>query len=317
EQPPTPVWSEAEIDRLLAIPSPPPSPLFPWSSPLPHIPSPLLPVSPPLPVSSPPLPVISTYPLGYRADMIQLRAETPSTSHPLPSGTPPSGTPPLLPIPLPTPSPHLLLPSTSHRVDVPKVSIPPRKRLCIAPGLRYEVGESSSVAAARPTGGSRVDYRFIATLDDEMRRDPERDVGYGIADMWDEMLVGMPRAPVTDDIELGQRMTDFTTTVRQDTDEIYGRLDDAQDDKALIYGRVNMLYRDKSDHARTARLMETEARLLRQAWEKGTIHQGTKTAEDLTDPDVGLYNVLILYMLMLFSFGVDAAKDFKENMLRD
>nr|GFB92253.1 hypothetical protein [Tanacetum cinerariifolium] len=31
EQPHTPVWSEAEIDRLLAIPSPPPSPLFPWS----------------------------------------------------------------------------------------------------------------------------------------------------------------------------------------------------------------------------------------------------------------------------------------------
>ncbi|GKE92737.1 hypothetical protein Tco_1573832, partial [Tanacetum coccineum] len=33
EQPPTPFWSEAEIDRLLAIPSPPPSPLSPWSSP--------------------------------------------------------------------------------------------------------------------------------------------------------------------------------------------------------------------------------------------------------------------------------------------
>nr|GFC84699.1 hypothetical protein [Tanacetum cinerariifolium] len=26
-QPPTPVWSETEIDKLLAIPSPPPSPL--------------------------------------------------------------------------------------------------------------------------------------------------------------------------------------------------------------------------------------------------------------------------------------------------
>nr|GEW52042.1 ribonuclease H-like domain-containing protein [Tanacetum cinerariifolium] len=30
---------------------------------------------------------------------------------------------------------------------------------------------------------------------------------------------------------------------------------------------------------------------------------------------VGLYNVLILYMLILSSFGVDVAKDFKENML--
>nr|GFA18938.1 hypothetical protein [Tanacetum cinerariifolium] len=56
EQPPTPVWSEAEIDRLLAIPSPPPSPLSPWLSPLPQIPSPPLPISSPVPVSSPPLP---------------------------------------------------------------------------------------------------------------------------------------------------------------------------------------------------------------------------------------------------------------------
>ncbi|GJU81016.1 hypothetical protein Tco_1283381 [Tanacetum coccineum] len=56
-------------------------------------------------IKPPPLPASPTYPLGYRAAMIRLRAETPSTSHPLPSSTPLSGTPPLLPIPLPTPSP--------------------------------------------------------------------------------------------------------------------------------------------------------------------------------------------------------------------
>nr|GEU85476.1 hypothetical protein [Tanacetum cinerariifolium] len=32
---PTPFWSKAEIDRLLSIPSPSPSPLSPWLSPLP------------------------------------------------------------------------------------------------------------------------------------------------------------------------------------------------------------------------------------------------------------------------------------------
>nr|GFB47770.1 hypothetical protein [Tanacetum cinerariifolium] len=86
EQPPTPMWFKAEIDRLLAIPSPPSLPLSLWSSPLPQILSPPLLVSPPLPVSSPPLPASPTYPLGYRAAMIQLRAKIPSTSHPLPSG---------------------------------------------------------------------------------------------------------------------------------------------------------------------------------------------------------------------------------------
>nr|GFA70203.1 hypothetical protein [Tanacetum cinerariifolium] len=131
------------------------------------------------------LPASPTYPLGYRAAMIQLRAKIPSTSHPLPSGTPPSGTPLLLPIPLPTPSLPLILPSTSHRSDV--------------------------------TEG----------------------------------------ASATDETELGRRMTNFVTTVRQDIDEVYVRLDDAHDDRSLISERVNLLYRDRRDHAQTARLMET------------------------------------------------------------
>nr|GEV80455.1 hypothetical protein [Tanacetum cinerariifolium] len=168
------------------------------------------------------------------------RAETPSTSYPLSSSTPLSGTPPLLPIPLPTSSPPLILPSTSHRADVPEVTLPPKKRLCIDLGPRYKVGESSSAAAARPTEGFRADYGFVATLDDEIRQDPER--------------------------EVGRRMTEFATTVRQDTNKIYERLNDAQDDRALISGRVNLLYRDIHDHARHARLIETEARLSRQAW---------------------------------------------------
>ncbi|GKF95007.1 hypothetical protein Tco_0284707, partial [Tanacetum coccineum] len=84
DEPPTPFWSEAEIARLLAIPSPPPSPLFPWSSQLPRIPSPPLLVSLPLPISPLLLPVSPTYLLGFRAAMIRQRAESPYTSHSLP-----------------------------------------------------------------------------------------------------------------------------------------------------------------------------------------------------------------------------------------
>nr|GEW26768.1 reverse transcriptase domain-containing protein [Tanacetum cinerariifolium] len=167
---------ETEIARLLTIPTSPPSPLSPLSSPLPLILTPLPQILlPPLPISSPPLPASPTYPLGYRAAMIRLRAEAPSTSHILPSSTPLSGTQPLLHIRLPTSSPPFLLPSTSHRADVPKFRLPPRKRLCIALGLRFKVGESSSALTARPIGGFRADYRFVGTLDDEIRRDPERE----------------------------------------------------------------------------------------------------------------------------------------------
>ncbi|GKC70434.1 hypothetical protein Tco_1116317 [Tanacetum coccineum] len=200
--------------------------------------------SPPLPVSSPP-PASPICSLGYRAAMIWLRAEAPSTfDSPLPhiilsntradtppSGTPPSETPPLLPIPLPTSLPPLHLLSTDRRADRPEVTLPPQKRLGIALDPRYEVGESSSAPIARPPGGIRAYYGFVATMDKEIMQDLERDVIYGITDTWDEMPVDMPGVPATDDTELGRRMTEFTTRVRQDSDEIYTRVDDEQSEQ--------------------------------------------------------------------------------------
>ncbi|GKC96008.1 hypothetical protein Tco_1161450, partial [Tanacetum coccineum] len=235
-QTPVSLPSDTEVARLLAIPTPPPSPLSLWSSPLPQIPSPPLPVSSPVHVSPPPLLAGPTYPLGYRAAIIRLRVETPSTSHPLPSSIPPSGIPPLLPIPLPTPSPPLLLPSTVCRAGTSEVTLPPRKRLCIALGLRYNIGDSSFIPTAKPTGGFRADYGFVSTLDDEIRRDPERYVGYGITDTWKDMVEDIHGILVVIDMaKLSQRMTNFVMTVRQDTDKIYGRLDDAQDERTKDY----------------------------------------------------------------------------------
>ncbi|GKE34402.1 hypothetical protein Tco_1453724, partial [Tanacetum coccineum] len=189
------------VSRLLAISTPPSSPLSPWSSPLPQIPSlplppipsPSLPLSPPSPVLSPAPPPSPIRLLGYLAAMIQLRAKAAFTSHSLPlplpfilsptrSDAPSSGIPPPLPISVPTSSPPLLLPSASRREDIPEVTLPHRKRLGIALGPRYEVRESSSATVARPAGGLRADYGFVATIDREIRCDPERDVGYGITD---------------------------------------------------------------------------------------------------------------------------------------
>nr|GEW76409.1 hypothetical protein [Tanacetum cinerariifolium] len=72
-QPPMAASTEALITAItvaLHLPSPPPSPLTSYSSPLHHIPSSLLPVSPPLPISPSQLPASPTYPLGYRATMM-------------------------------------------------------------------------------------------------------------------------------------------------------------------------------------------------------------------------------------------------------
>nr|GEX32278.1 retrovirus-related Pol polyprotein from transposon TNT 1-94 [Tanacetum cinerariifolium] len=65
--------------------------------------------------------------------------------------------------------------------------------------------------------------------------------------------------------------------LRQDTDKIYGRLDDAQDDRLLMSGQLNMLRRDRHAHARTARLMESKAKLSREAWVQSK--DGTARAE--------------------------------------
>ncbi|GJR08137.1 hypothetical protein Tco_0790789, partial [Tanacetum coccineum] len=243
---PTPVWSDAEI------------------------PSPSLPLSPPSPVLSPAPPPSPIRSLSYRAAMIRIRAEAASTSHSLPlsppfilsptrSDTPSSGIPPPLPISVPTSSPPLLLPSASRREDIPEVTLPPRKRLGIALGPRYEVGESSSAAAARPAGGLRADYGLVATMDREIRCDPEREVRYGITDSWDEIVETLQGAPVSTDTELGRHMTAFETRVRQDTDEIYTWLDDKQSQRQLLAGRLNMLFRDRRAHAYTRHQMETEA----------------------------------------------------------
>ncbi|GKD45488.1 putative reverse transcriptase domain-containing protein, partial [Tanacetum coccineum] len=248
-QTPIPFPSEAKVDRLLVIPTPPPSPLTLLSSPLPQIPS------PPFLIPSPPTtsPTYTAAPLGYRAVGIWLRTASPPPlplSSPLPlsppiilprtrasmvlmratalstyilaprSRTPPSGTPPILPIPLPTSSLPLPLPSTHHRVDVPEAMLSPQKRLCIALGPKFEVGECSSFAAAMPTRGFRADYGFVGNLDAEIRRDLDR----------------------------------------EDTDEIYVRHDDAQSDRSLMTGQLNVLCRNRLYHAKTALLVEREDR---------------------------------------------------------
>nr|GFA19710.1 hypothetical protein [Tanacetum cinerariifolium] len=127
---------------------------------------------------------------------------------------------------------------------IPEVTLAPQKRLGIALGPRYEVGESSSAAAARPAGGLRADYGFVATMDREIMRDPERE---------------------STDTELGGYMKKFETRVRQDMDEIYMRLDDEQTERQLLAGWLNMLFRDRRSHAYTRHLIEIEARMSREA----------------------------------------------------
>nr|GEX67185.1 hypothetical protein [Tanacetum cinerariifolium] len=250
-QTPIPFPSEAEVDRLLAILTPPPSPLTSLSSSLPQIPSTSFLVPSPHTTS----PTCTKASLGYRAAEIRLKTTSPpplSLSSPLPLPPPiiiprtrafmvmmratvPStyclapllGTPPLLHIPLPTSSPPLLLTSTDCKADVYEVML----RLCIAPDLDMRSGRA----------------HLLPLL--------------GLLEALEQIMI-----PATDVAEMGQRMTNFVTTVRQDTNEIYMRLGDAQDYRSAMSGQLNLLHRDRHFHTRTARLMESKAKVSGEAW---------------------------------------------------
>ncbi|GKD60081.1 hypothetical protein Tco_1297590, partial [Tanacetum coccineum] len=142
--------------------------------------------------------------------------------------------------------------------DSPEVTLPPQKRLGIALDPRYEVGESSSTPTARPHGGFRADYGFVATMDREIMRDLERDVGYGITNTWDEMPVDMPRAPTTDDTE------GYVVTYS-------GGSTASSDYRATSSGpqEIGSDYRDAGGEPQ----------------ETGAVHRGTKTTEETSDLD--------------------------------
>ncbi|GJX43540.1 putative reverse transcriptase domain-containing protein [Tanacetum coccineum] len=130
-QAPAPFLSEEDAKRFLALPTPPLSPLSPYSSPLPQIPS------LPLPIPSPPpnSPMYIEAPLGFRAVGIRQRD---------------------------------IPPSPIHETEIPEICLPLRKRPCrTAPIPRYEVRESLAAdAAPGRLMSNELGYGITDTWDD-------------------------------------------------------------------------------------------------------------------------------------------------------
>nr|GEV35173.1 hypothetical protein [Tanacetum cinerariifolium] len=124
------------------------------------------------------------------------------------------------------------------------------KRLRFAsPTPSQEVGESSAAGAARQNEPAiaRDDpyflvreeiYGFVDRVDVDPERPMSKKLGYGITDTWDEL----------------------ETTI------MYGMMEEAQDGRSQLRGRVNLLYKDRSDHRHLAVMVEREARMAHEAW---------------------------------------------------
>nr|GFA35739.1 hypothetical protein [Tanacetum cinerariifolium] len=156
----------------------------------------------------------------------------------------------------------------SAATPLPQIPFPPLPPILSPP--------SPVLSAAPPSSPIRsLGYRAVMIrLRDEAASTSspplEREVGYGITESWDEIVETLQGAPFSTDTELGGYIREFKTRVRQDTDEIYMRLDDEQTERQLLAGRLNMLFRDRLAHAYTRHLLETEARMSREAWVRST-----------------------------------------------
>ncbi|GJS05769.1 hypothetical protein Tco_0322277 [Tanacetum coccineum] len=217
---------EAEVERLLAMTTPSPSPPILLSPPsaeerLARC------TAPPAHSSPPPMPSPLLPSPGCLTQNQTLRiASTQAFVDAVTAASPSPPLPPSLYIP----------PPVDHRDDVPESELPPRKRLCLSTlDSKYETEESST---ARPTGGRGVDYGFVSTVDAEARR------------------LGISEVGVTEIAELH----------KHDTQDLYTLLEDAQDGRtrisqrvAMDSQRVNLLMGDRMTLQETVWIVEEES----------------------------------------------------------
>ncbi|GJU75882.1 hypothetical protein Tco_1272952 [Tanacetum coccineum] len=206
---------EAEVERLLAMTTPSPSPPISLSPPsvgecLARCMAPPA-HSSPLPVPSP---LLSSYGCPTQIQTLKI-ASTQALIDAVTAALPSPPLPPPLYIPLPV----------DRRDDIPEFEQPPRKRLCLSTlGSKYEIVESST---ARPTRGRGIDYGFVSMVDAEERQQGVRDVGYGIRDTWIDPAETVPEVAHMTVEEVNTRVTELTELYEHDTYDLYALLEDA------------------------------------------------------------------------------------------
>ncbi|GJV32404.1 putative reverse transcriptase domain-containing protein [Tanacetum coccineum] len=230
---------EAEVEKLIAMTTPSPSP--PISLSPPSAGERLARCTAPLALSSPPLVSLPLLPSSGCPTQIQtLRiASTQALVDAVTAALPPPPLPPSLYLPLPV----------DRRDDIPESEQPTRKRR------------------------SRVDYGFVSTVDAEARRQGISEVGYGIRDTWIDTGEAIPEiAPMTVR-EVNTKVTELAELHERDTQDLYALLEDALDGRtrisqlvAMDSQLVDLLMGDRMTLQETVWIVEGEAYASREAW---------------------------------------------------
>nr|GEX80233.1 hypothetical protein [Tanacetum cinerariifolium] len=192
------------VERLLAMPTPLPSPLTSLSPPIAaeHLArcTTLSAHSSPSPVPSLLLPSSGCPTQIQTLRMASTQALINAITAVLPS-------PPL-------PPPLYIPPPVDRRDDIPKTKMLPHKRSCLfALGSKYEIGESST---ARPTEGQGIDY----------------------GDTWVNPTEAVPEITPMTLREVNTRVIELAELHEHDTHDLYALLEDAHDSRTRISQRV-------------------------------------------------------------------------------
>ncbi|GJZ53686.1 hypothetical protein Tco_0608571 [Tanacetum coccineum] len=159
-------------------------------------------------------------------------------------------------------------------VALPSPPLPPLPpSLYIPPPIDRSIYEVEKSSTARPTRGRGIDYGFVSTVDAEERRRGIKDVGYDIKDNWVDPAEAVPEiAPMTVG-EVNTRITELAELHEHDTQDLYALLEDAQDSRSRISQRVDMdsqqvdlLMGDRMTLHETVWMVEEEAYASREAW---------------------------------------------------
>nr|GFA36458.1 hypothetical protein [Tanacetum cinerariifolium] len=221
----------AEVERLLAMPTPPPSPLTSLSPPsteecLARCVVPSAHSSPP-PVPSPFLPSSRCPTQIQTLRIASTQALVDVVTAALPS--------PLLP---PLPPSLYIPPPVNCRDDVLEFEFPPHKRSCLSTlGPRYEIGESST---ARSIGGPAEAVPEIAP-----------------------MTLREVNTRVTELVELHEHNTQDLFALLEDDEDSRTRISHRV---TIDSKRVDLLMKDRIAHQETILIVEEEAYASREAW---------------------------------------------------
>nr|GEX98414.1 putative reverse transcriptase domain-containing protein [Tanacetum cinerariifolium] len=128
---------------------------------------------------------------------------------------------------IPSPSPLTLL--SSPLLQIPSSPLP------ASPPL--QLLSSDLAAAARPIKGRRADYRFVDSVEAEIRRRRAKDIRYGIRDTWIDLRDVAEEEALTTLEGVNTRVTELAAVQEQDTQDIYGLMEETQEHEHCSFPR--------------------------------------------------------------------------------